>query len=154
MKQLQIRVKTRQQVGQIFHFLTGYNLLPQVTSVEGVLEQLIVWIEEDQLTERIVEELSDRDFVIDLEVSPLWPANGKGGPANIRIIETRGGPMISRSRCSVYDVMDAYNDGFDAQELGETFNLFKEQVQVTIDYIEEHREILEPQLKKSARNKR
>lgn len=162
MKQLRITVNTRQQLGQIFYLLTEHNLLPEVTTIEGIVEELFVWVDPDSLADQIVEQLSDYEFVKEVEVCPLWPTNGRydGDPvkSRLRIIETSIGPMISASRSSVYDVMEAYDDGDSVREICTTFNLNDSQVQVAIDYIEEHREKLEPELKeilsKKAENER
>ncbi len=73
------------------------------------------------------------------------------GKPIIRIIESDLGPLISESRSTVYDVMDAYDDGFHPTEIREMFNLSPLQVEVALDYIEEHREQLEPELKEILR---
>lgn len=65
----------------------------------------------------------------------------------IRILETDSGPMISQSRSSVYDVMEAYDDGCAPWEIGPIYNLSPHQVEVALAYIAEHRETLEPELK-------
>ncbi|MEM7132870.1 MAG: DUF433 domain-containing protein [Chloroflexota bacterium] len=146
MKQLRITVKTRQQLGQIFYLLTEYNLLPEPSAIEGIVEELFVWVEPDTLVEQIVEQLTDYDFVTEIEVCPLWPANGRYN-SKIKIIETGFAPIISASRVSVYDVMIDHDDGDSPQQIGDTYNLSPHQVEVALDYIEEHRDILAPQLK-------
>jgi hypothetical protein len=47
------------------------------------------------------------------------------GPNSLRysIIETDMGPLISESRVSVFDVMDAHDAGDSQYEIGLTFNL-------------------------------
>ena len=70
------------------------------------------------------------------------------GPNRLRygIIETDAGPLISESRVSVFDVMDAHDAGDSIYEIGLTFNLSPLQVETTLDYICQHRTELEPQL--------
>jgi len=76
-----------------------------------------------------------------------WPDDATPGTV-IHIIETKGGPMISNSRVSVYDVMEVYDDGSLPYEIPQIYNLSPHQVKVALQYIEAHREILEPKLKK------
>ncbi|MBK6432602.1 MAG: hypothetical protein WAW03_07925 [Anaerolineae bacterium] len=66
--------------------------------------------------------------------------------ARYTIIETDLGPLISESRVSVFDVMDAYDAGDSVYEIDLTFNLSPLQVETALDYIAEHRAALEPQL--------
>lgn len=65
----------------------------------------------------------------------------------IRILETDLGPMISESRSSVYDVMEAYDEGYSPSEISNIYNLSPFQVKVALAYIGEHRVQLEPELK-------
>ena len=65
----------------------------------------------------------------------------------IRIIESDLGPLISESRATVYDVMEAYDEGVEPDDIGKIYNLSPHQVQVALAYIAEHRERLEPELK-------
>ena len=65
----------------------------------------------------------------------------------ITIIESELGPLISESRATVYDVMEAYDEGYNSSDIGKIYNLSSHQVQVALDYIEQHREQLEPELK-------
>ncbi|MCE7986247.1 MAG: DUF433 domain-containing protein [Caldilinea sp. CFX5] len=65
----------------------------------------------------------------------------------IRILETDLGPMISQSRSSVYDVMEAYDEGYTPSEISNIYNLSPFQVKVALAYIDEHRAQLEPELK-------
>lgn len=65
----------------------------------------------------------------------------------IRILETELGPLISESRSSVYDVMEAYDEGYSATEISAIYNLSPHQVKVALAYIAEHRAQLEPELK-------
>ena len=62
------------------------------------------------------------------------------------IIETDMGPLISESRVSVFDVMDAHDAGDSQYEIGLTFNLSPMQVDTALVYIAQHRVELEPQL--------
>ena len=62
------------------------------------------------------------------------------------IIETDIGPLISESRVSVFDVMDAHDAGDSQYEIGLTFNLSPMQVETALVYIAQHRVELEPQL--------
>ena len=64
-----------------------------------------------------------------------------------QILETELGPMISRSRTSVYDVMEMQNKGYDLLSLCTIHNLNPVQVMVALEYIEQHRKRLEPELK-------
>ena len=64
--------------------------------------------------------------------------------ARYTIIETDLGPLISESRVSVFDVMDAYDAGDSVYEIDLTFNLSPLQVETALDYIAEHRAALEP----------
>ncbi len=76
-------------------------------------------------------------------------AKTKGAESNGRrytIIETDMGPLISESRVSVFDVMDAHDAGNSQYEIGLTFNLSPMQVQTALVYIAQHRVELEPQL--------
>lgn len=62
------------------------------------------------------------------------------------IIETDMGPLISESRVSVYDVMEAHDAGDSPYEIGLTFNLSPMQVETALAHIAQHRAELEPQL--------
>jgi|GEM_PF-2271849 len=77
-----------------------------------------------------------------------WPDDTTPGTV-IHIIETEGAPMISHSRVSIYDVMEVYDDGSSASEIREIYNLSSYQVKVALQYIEAHREKLEPALKEA-----
>ena len=70
------------------------------------------------------------------------------GPNRLRytIVETDVGPLISESRVSVFDVMEAHDAGDSIHEIGLTFNLSPLQVETALDYISQHRAELEPQL--------
>jgi uncharacterized protein (DUF433 family) len=79
-------------------------------------------------------------------------------PARYHIIESELGPLISESRMTVYDVLEAQNDGQTLYEISMNRNLTPMQVQVAFDYIEQHRERLQAELdeilKKAAERKR
>lgn len=64
-----------------------------------------------------------------------------------RIIETDLGPMIHNTRVSVYDVMLAHDEGQDLFHICVNYNLKPVQVQITLEYIEEHRAQLAKDLK-------
>lgn len=64
-----------------------------------------------------------------------------------QILETELGPMISHSRSSVYDVMLAHDAGHDLFYICVNYNLQPVQVQIALEYIEEHRAILEADLR-------
>ena len=76
-------------------------------------------------------------------------AKTKGAESNVlryTIIETDIGPLISESRVSVFDVMEAHDAGDSQHEIGATFNLSPLQVETALKYIAQHRPELEPQL--------
>ncbi|MEM7537517.1 MAG: hypothetical protein AAF639_35430 [Chloroflexota bacterium] len=64
-----------------------------------------------------------------------------------KIIETNLGPMISHSRVMVYDVMLTRDEGEDIFFICVNYNLEYMQAKIALDYIEEHREQLEADLK-------
>ena len=63
-----------------------------------------------------------------------------------KIIETDMGPLVSESRVSVFDVMEAHDAGDSQYEIGLTFNLSPLQVETALVYIAQHRVELEPRL--------
>jgi uncharacterized protein (DUF433 family) len=73
-------------------------------------------------------------------------------PTRYHIIESDLGPLISESRMTVYDVLEAQNNGETVYEIGINRNLSPMQVQVTFDYIEQHREQLQAELEEILRN--
>lgn len=81
--------------------------------------------------------------------SPLRVAP-KGRPpisfTGYSVIETELGPMISDSRTSVYDVLLSQQEGDDSFAICVIHNLNPLQVQVALEYIEEHRAELETEL--------
>lgn len=62
------------------------------------------------------------------------------------VIETELGPMISDSRTSIYDVLLSQQEGDDFFAICVIHNLKPLQVQVALEYIEEHRAELEAEL--------
>lgn len=73
----------------------------------------------------------------------------KGAESNgprYAIIETDMGPLISDSRVSVFDVLEAHDAGDSKYQIGLTFNLSPLQVETALAYIAQHRADLEPQL--------
>ncbi len=67
-------------------------------------------------------------------------------PTRYHIIESNIGPLISESRMTVYDVLEAQNNGDTLYEISMERNLSPMQVQVAFDYIEQHRERLQAEL--------
>lgn len=63
-----------------------------------------------------------------------------------QILETDLGPMISESRTSVYDVLEAQEEGADLYEICQIYNLTPLQVRTALDYIALHRDRLLPEL--------
>ncbi len=68
-----------------------------------------------------------------------------------QIIENEMGLMISESRTGVLDVMELYDQGLNIYQISTIFNLTPLQVQIAIEYIDQHREELEPKLKEALR---
>lgn len=111
------------------------------------MKQITIRIDNDQQVAQIVEMLSDFDAIRAIDVEQLWSPPGEDAASLIKIIETDSAPMISESRVSVYDVLDAYNEGYNPSQIGDIYNLSPYQVEVALDYIKEHRARLEPELK-------
>ena len=65
---------------------------------------------------------------------------------NYHIKETEIGPIISHSRVSVYDVLQACNDGHSLLEICTLLNLRPVQVQIALEHIETNKSILESEL--------
>lgn len=65
---------------------------------------------------------------------------------NYTVNETDLGPLISHSRASVYDVMQAHDAGHDLYYICVNYNLTPLQVQIALEYIEAHRPQLESEL--------
>jgi uncharacterized protein (DUF433 family) len=110
------------------------------------MKQITIQVQNDQQVEQIKEVLSDFDFITSIEVDNLWFADRQVNDI-IKIIETDNGPMISQSRVSVYDVMEAYDEGYTPRQIRDTYNLSFHQVDVALAYIEQHRATLESKLK-------
>lgn len=110
------------------------------------MKQITIMVDDDQQAQQIVEMLSDFDAIRSVDVDPTWSTIDQQEFA-IRIIESEIGPMISHSRASVYDVMEAYNEGYNPSEIGSFYNLSPHQVDVALAYIYENRARLEPELR-------
>jgi len=63
-----------------------------------------------------------------------------------RIIESDIGPLISESRCTVFDVMELSDAGESLYAISAILNLTPLQVEVALIYIAQHRATLAPQL--------
>jgi len=109
---------------------------------ERAKEERRVWREKFENGELVSDEKSEEKK----EWPTWWPADAIPG-AMIHIIESDCGPMISESQTSVYDVMEAYDEGYPPNEIREIYNLSSYQAKVALQYIEAHRETLEPELK-------
>ena len=68
-------------------------------------------------------------------------------PHHYWILETESGPRISDSRVMVYDVLDYYNQGVSPEEMAVICNLTLRQVEVALEYVEQHRAGLEAELR-------
>ena len=64
-----------------------------------------------------------------------------------QIIEGDLGPMISDSRLTVFDVLEAEESGLNLYEICHVYNLTPLQVETALAYISEHREQLIPILR-------
>lgn len=62
------------------------------------------------------------------------------------IIENEIGPLISESRCTVFDVMELYDAGEPIHAISAILNLTPLQVQTALEYIGRQRATLVPQL--------
>jgi len=114
------------------------------------MKQITIMIDDDQQAAQIVEMLSDFDAIRSVDVDPTWSAD-EGDEFAQRIIEGDLGPMINHSRVSVYDVMEAYDEGLSIYEIYQTYNLSSSQIEAALAYIEQHRTKLEPELKEIQR---
>lgn len=63
------------------------------------------------------------------------------------ILETDSGPMISESRISVYDILEAEEKGLGFYEICMALELFPIQVEVAQTYLNAHRETLTAELR-------
>lgn len=79
-------------------------------------------------------------------LSPELANLAKSAP-RYTIIESDIGPVISESRVTVYDVMEAHDEGDSIYTISATYNISPLQVRTAIEYIEKHRSQLEPELK-------
>jgi uncharacterized protein (DUF433 family) len=111
------------------------------------MKQITIMVDDDQQAQQIVELLSDFDAIRSIHVDPTWSLDEQNEFA-IRIIESDIGPMISQSRVSVYDVMEAYDEGYGPSEIGDIYNLSSHQVDVALAYIHENRARLAPELQR------
>ena len=111
------------------------------------MKQITIRIDNDQQVAQIVEMLSDFDAIRAIDVAQLWSPPGEDAASLIKIIETDSAPMISESRVSVYDVMEAHDEGYSVREIRDIYNLSFYQVEVALEYIKAHRNELEPKLK-------
>ena len=114
------------------------------------MKQITIQVHDDQQVDQIRDVLSDFDFITSIDVDTLWAANGHEHDI-IKIIETDIGPLISDSRASVYDVLEADDEGYTPSEIGDIYNLSPHQVDVALAYITQHRATLEPKLKEILR---
>jgi uncharacterized protein (DUF433 family) len=62
------------------------------------------------------------------------------------VIESGIGPVISDSRTTVYDVMQAYDEGLSRYDICRTYNLKPLQMEAALEYITKHRQTLEAEL--------
>lgn len=67
-------------------------------------------------------------------------------PARYYVIESNLGPLISESRSTVYDVLEAQNKGLDLYEISISYNLTPSQVETALHYIEQYRTRLQLEL--------
>lgn len=111
------------------------------------MKQITIQVEDDQQVDQLLAVLSDFDFVNAIEVDALWSPAGQNNGSLIKIIESDSGPMISESRVSVYDVMEAYDEGHSIYEIHQLYHLSSQQIEVALQYIAQHRATLDPELK-------
>jgi uncharacterized protein (DUF433 family) len=69
------------------------------------------------------------------------------------VIESEIGPLISESRATVYDVLEAYDAGLSRYDICRNYNLVPLQLETALEYIEQHRKRLEPELKEVLKKK-
>jgi uncharacterized protein (DUF433 family) len=110
------------------------------------MKQITILVSDDQQAHQIVDVLSDFDSIQSIDIDPIGSA-GEQAQFAVRIVESEVGPMISHSRVSVYDVMEAYSEGYNPSEICDIYNLSPHQVDVALAYIEQNRSRLEPKLK-------
>lgn len=68
-----------------------------------------------------------------------------------QILETDSGLQISESRVMLFDVMEMVDRGDSIYDIARTFNLTPLQVAIAVEYIETHRDALEPEFAKAIR---
>ena len=119
------------------------------------MKYITIHVEDDEQEIQAMKMLSTLDFIQKdhIEVDPIWPMVDQNNHSMFRIIESDIGPMISHSRVSVYDVMEAHDEGDSVEEICQTYNLAQGQVKIALDYIVQNREILEPELKEILQEK-
>ncbi|MEM7534780.1 MAG: hypothetical protein AAF639_21555 [Chloroflexota bacterium] len=66
---------------------------------------------------------------------------------SVKIIDTDRGPTISGTKTTVYDVMEMADNGAEFFFICYNLDLIPPQVEIALEYIEEHRARLEPELK-------
>ncbi|MEM7532106.1 MAG: hypothetical protein AAF639_08020 [Chloroflexota bacterium] len=64
-----------------------------------------------------------------------------------KVIETEWGPMVSHSKVMIYDIIQTLDSGKDIFFICVNYHLEFIQAQIALEYIEEHREQLEEDLK-------
>jgi uncharacterized protein (DUF433 family) len=57
-----------------------------------------------------------------------------------KIIKVGDTPRIEGSRISVFDVLDYYKNDWRASDIARLFNLTARQIEVAIEYVEEHKD--------------
>jgi uncharacterized protein (DUF433 family) len=57
-----------------------------------------------------------------------------------KIIDRGRGPEVAGTRITVYDVLDYHKSGWHRDMIADTLSLSSQQVEVAIQYIEEHRD--------------
>lgn len=112
------------------------------------MKQITIQILDHQQVEQVVDILSDFDCISSIDVDTVWQPDEIDEYSVIKIIESNSGPLISQSRASVYDVMEANDEGYNPSDIGNIYNLSPHQVDVALAYISQHRSKLEPELKR------
>ncbi len=121
----------------IVHLKNGYSIDQFLEHFRGVSrQQVIAFLEMAE------------DALLSKEVAKF----AKNAPP-VEIIETELGPVISGRRVTVYDVMEGYDEGDSIYTISSTLNISPLHVQKAIEYIETHREQLEPELKEILQKK-
>jgi uncharacterized protein (DUF433 family) len=115
----------------IVHLKNGYSLDQFLEHFRGVSRQQVVAFLD-----------MAEDALLSQEV-----ANFAKRTPSPEIIETDIGPVISGRRVTVYDVMEAHDEGDNIYTISSTYNISPLHVKAAIEYIERHRSQLEPELK-------